>query len=69
MCNIAIPNYNPSRHPVETWQEWYLRNQSVITRETEKSNETDIYDLQAHANLECKLYSRFAPKLKSKIRK
>ncbi|CDO51760.1 hypothetical protein, no similarity [Geotrichum candidum] len=52
MYNITIPNYNPSRHPVETWQEWYLRNQSIITRETEKSNETDIYDLQAHADLE-----------------
>lgn len=56
MYNITIPNYNPSRHPVETWQEWYLRNQSIITRETEKSNETDIYDLQAHADLECKYF-------------
>lgn len=39
---------------METWQEWYLANQSAIDRETEQSNEADIYDPVAHESLTCK---------------
>lgn len=45
---MNMPLYNPSRHPMETWQEWYLANQSTIDRETEQSNAADIYDPQSH---------------------
>ena len=44
---------------METWQEWYLANQTDINREAEQSNATDIYDPQAHEALECTCFLFF----------
>lgn len=32
---ISLPQYNSSRHPIETWQEWYHKNQSIITKQVQ----------------------------------
>lgn len=50
MYNLAPPPYNPSRHPMETWQEWYLANERVISKETEESKKADVYDPKSHEN-------------------
>lgn len=40
---ISLPLYNMTRHPIETWQEWYISNQSVIDVQLHITNQIDIY--------------------------
>lgn len=30
---IPLPPYSSSRHPIETWQEWYHRNHALISKQ------------------------------------
>lgn len=44
---IPVPAYNMIRHPIETWQEWYINNQLVIDIQVQITNEVDLYGASA----------------------
>lgn len=40
---IPLPIYNMTRHPIETWQEWYIKNQTVIDIQVHITNQVEMY--------------------------
>lgn len=40
---IPMPLYSINRHPIETWQEWYLRNQKYIDIQVELTSQAEKY--------------------------
>lgn len=43
---IPVPTYSSSRHPIETWQEWYRTNRHVIERQVVQQQHSHSRDYE-----------------------
>lgn len=53
MLYTLPPFYDPGRHPIETWQEWYLQNQPAIQAIVDHEQQGQDYEFGVNLRTAC----------------